>query len=254
MTTVFAQVRSGEGVPVVLLHGFGGDHTAWIGVVQRLPRSVPTLTYDLPGHGRSLGVEGGGRVPAMAKAILADLDARGIGRFHLAGHSMGGATATMMAMRAPDRVASLTLLAPGGYGPEIAVDVLRDWAAASARPAIARALGRMTAPGHLFGAFEIGRVEALRRRSGQVAVLRAMAEGLADAEGRQGTFAREHVAALPRATLVWGDADPILPPHHADGLDTAMTVVRVPGAGHMLMEERPREVAEAIGASIDRNP
>ena len=251
MTALFAQVRSGEGVPLVLLHGFGGDHTAWIGIVQRLPKTVPTLAYDLPGHGRSLGAEGGGKVPAMAKAILADLDARGVGRFHLAGHSMGGATATMMALRAPDRIASLTLLAPGGYGREIAIGVLRDWAAAANRPSIARALKHMTAPGHLFGAFEVGRVEAMRRRAGQVAALRGIAERLADEEGRQGAFPREQLETLPRATLVWGDADPILPAYHADGLEDAMNVLRVPGAGHMLMEERPKVVAEAIGSAME---
>ena len=237
-------------MPLVLLHGFGGDHTGWFTVVPRLP-NVPTLAYDLPGHGRSLAAPGAGRAGAMAKGLLADLDARGIGPFHLAGHSMGGAVATLAAMRAAERVASLTLLAPGGFGPEIAYDVLERWAAADSRPSIARALRRMTTPGHETGAFEIGRVEAARRRPGQVAELRRIVTGLVDDHGEQGAIDREAIRALPTmldgpVTLVWGERDPVLSPHHAEGLDDALRVVRLPGAGHMLMEERPREVAVAL--------
>ena len=254
--TWFAQTRRGTGDPLVLLHGFGGDHTGWFTVVPRLA-DVPTLAYDLPGHGRSLDADGAGRAGAMAKGLIADLDARGIGRFHLAGHSMGGAVATLAAMRAPDRVASLTLLAPGGFGAEIAYDVLEQWANADSRTAIARALRRMTAPRHETGAFEIGRVETARRRAGQVPMLRRIVTGLVDDRGKQGAIDREAIRALPQTTgapvtLVWGEADPVLSPHHAEGLDDALNVVRLPRIGHMLMEESPRSVAAAIAETMGR--
>ena len=249
--TLFALHRSGDGAPLVLLHGFGGDHTAWLTIVSRL-RGVPTIAYDMPGHGRSLDVPGGGRTGAMAKAVLADLDARGIERFHLAGHSMGGATATMIALRAPERIASLTLVAPGGFGPEIAIDTLRRWADATSDAALSRALKRMTAPGHVTGAFEVARVATMRRRPGQRETLRGIVANMADAEGRQGAFDRtklcETFASIP-TRLVWGDADPVLPPSQAEGWDGVANVSLVPGAGHMLMEERPAAVATALLAA-----
>ena len=256
MTAWFAQTRRGDGDPLVLLHGFGGDHTGWFTVIPRLP-NVPTLAYDLPGHGRSLEAPGAGRAGAMAKGLIADLDARGIGRFHLAGHSMGGAVATLAATRAPGRVRSLTLLAPGGFGSEIAYDVLRAWAAASGRPAIARALRRMTAPGHETGAFEIGRVEAMRRRPGQMAVLDTIVRGLVDAQGKQGAIGRDAIRALPETldapvTLMWGEVDPVVSVRHAEGLDDALDVTRLSGIGHMLMEECPREVAAAIAGTMGK--
>lgn len=254
MTAWFAQTRRGDDAPLVLLHGFGGDHMGWLTILPRLDE--PVLAYDLPGHGRSLGAPGAGRAGAMAKGLLADLDERGVGRFHLAGHSMGGAVATLAAMRAPNRVASLTLLAPGGFGPEIAYDVLERWAAADSRPSIGRALRRMTAPGHETGAFEIGRVEVMRRRPGQVAELRRIVTGLVDDQGKQGAIDCEAIRALPETldapvTLVWGDADPVLSPRHADGLEDALRVVRLPGAGHMLMEERPRDVARILSETME---
>ena len=248
----YARERRGQGAPLVLLHGFGGDHTGWFTILPRLS-GVPSLAYDLPGHGLSLHAAGAGKAGAMAKGLLLDLDGRGIERFHLAGHSMGGAVATLTAMRAPERVLSLTLLAPGGFGPEIAYDVLERWAGADSRSSIARALRAMTAPGHETGAFEIGRVEANRRRPGQVAELKRIVTGLVDDRGKQGAIPRDDLAALaPPTTLVWGDSDPVLSPRHTNGLDDAMHVVRLPGAGHMLMEERPRDVAAAIKSTMGR--
>ena len=252
--TPFALYRSGEGTPLVLLHGFGGDHTGWLSIVSRL-KGVPTLTYDLPGHGRSLDVPGGGRAGAMGKTILADLDARGIERFHLAGHSMGGSTAIMMALRAPQRIASLTLVAPGGFGPRIAIDTLRQWADAVSDMSVARALKRMTAPGHITGAFEVSRVAAMRRQPGQRDMLREIVGMLADGDGNQGTFdaekMREAFAQFP-TTLVWGEEDPILPVERTEGWEDATKVVRLVSAGHMLMEERPAAVATAIAETIAR--
>ena len=250
--TPFALHRSGEGLPLVLLHGFGGDHTAWLSIVSRL-RGTPTLAYDLPGHGRSLDVPGGGRPSAMAKAVLADLGERGIERFHLAGHSMGGATATMVALRAPERLASLTLVAPGGFGPEIAIDTLRAWADATSDTALSRALKRMTAPGHITGAFEIARIAAMRRRPGQREMLREIVGGMADENGRQGAFDRAKLReafVTVRTSLVWGEADPVLPFSQGEGWGDALQLYAVPKAGHMLMEERAAAVAKAIKDTI----
>ena len=112
---------------VVLLHGFGGWHGVWTPVAAGLGGRV--LAYDLPGHGRSLDVQGAGPAKFAAGAILADLAARGIDAVHLAGHSMGGAVAVLMAAARPDMVGSLTLLAPGGFGEEIDGPLIRRFAA-----------------------------------------------------------------------------------------------------------------------------
>ena len=108
-----ARVMGNGGRTVVLLHGFGGSHSTWTDIQPALARDATVIAYDLPGHARSLDYPGAGPATVAAKAVAADLTAGGRGRVHLVGHSMGGAVATLIAMRSPERVASLTLLAPG---------------------------------------------------------------------------------------------------------------------------------------------
>ena len=63
----------------------------------------------------------------MVGAISADLAARGLNRVHIAGHSMGGAVAALLAIGEPEHFASVTLFAPGGFGEQIAGPLLRRY-------------------------------------------------------------------------------------------------------------------------------
>ena len=130
MALFVKETGKGDGAPVVLLHGFGGSHRAWTPIQQSLSAETRVLAYDLPGHGDSFGFPDAGPPKVAANAILADLDARGIASAHFAGHSMGGAIAALTALFQPQRVASLTLLSPGGFGPEINQRLLKRYAAA----------------------------------------------------------------------------------------------------------------------------
>ena len=131
---------------IVLLHGFGACREIWRDVATPLAAEARVLAYDLPGHGQSLECEGMGGAKLAARAILADLASRQLGKVHLVGHSMGGAIATLMALADPGRVASLTLLAPGGCGPEINAIMLRRYAAATGRKQIRASLAAMSGP------------------------------------------------------------------------------------------------------------
>ena len=126
---------------------------------------------DLPGHGGSLAAEGRGGAGRMAKAILAGLDAAGLTEFHLAGHSMGGAVAALIALRAPNRVRSLTLVAPGGMAPEINADLLERYAKASTGAEIRACLTEMAGPGFAVPQPVVDRFVAARARPGALAAL-----------------------------------------------------------------------------------
>src|SRR5580700_10275679 len=99
---------------LVLLHGQPGSADDWVQVAERLPPQLRAVAADRPGYGSSLLPAAG--FAANARAVLDDLDARGIHRVVLVGHSYGGGVALSAASLAPHRVEAGVLLASVGPG------------------------------------------------------------------------------------------------------------------------------------------
>lgn len=98
--------------PVLLLHGFPQCRAMWDRIVPALAGQVACITLDLPGYGES---DGGQSVSAasfraMADRVLGLLDHLGLARVHVVGHDRGGRLAHRLALDAPGRVASLTVM------------------------------------------------------------------------------------------------------------------------------------------------
>lgn len=95
---------------IVFIHGAQNDHSVW-GLQARwfAWHGFGVLALDLPGHGRSKGAALPS-VEAMADWLLALLDAAGVTKALLAGHSMGSLVALEASQRAPERVRGLALL------------------------------------------------------------------------------------------------------------------------------------------------
>ena len=241
------------GVPLVLLHGFGGDGAAWEAVKPLLPQTLRVITVDLPGHGGSLDADGRGGAGRMAKAILAGLAEAGVDRFHLAGHSMGGAVSALMAMREPERVLSLTLVAPGGMTPEINADLLGRYAAASREDDIRACFNEMSAPGFSPSRAVVERFVAARSKPGQLDALgetyRAM---FPEGPGKgQGVLPREALAALPMpVAVIWGTIDSVLPCPPPATFPVSFAFNVLPELGHMLPEEAPDAVARVLEQAV----
>ena len=129
----YLKLGEGEGAPLVLLHGFGGDLNSWMFNHEPLAAARAVYGLDLPGHGGSQKSVGAGDVAALAEAVLAFLDAAAIGSAHLAGHSLGGGVALLLALDNPDRVVSATLVSSIGLGPEINADYIEGFIEAGKR-------------------------------------------------------------------------------------------------------------------------
>ena len=99
---------------VVLLHGQPGSAADWQLVTGRLPAQLHAVAADRPGYGSSQLPAGG--FAANARAVLDDLDSRGVTRAVLVGHSYGGGVALSAASLGPGRVAAVVLLASVGPG------------------------------------------------------------------------------------------------------------------------------------------
>ncbi|HXW84871.1 MAG TPA: alpha/beta fold hydrolase [Candidatus Binataceae bacterium] len=100
-----------RGRKIVLVHGAGGNGHRWMRVLNALAKSHSPVALDLPGHGRCSGVEGLSSIPDYSDFLAAFLDALKINSAVIAGWSMGGAIAMDFALRYPQRVEALVLVA-----------------------------------------------------------------------------------------------------------------------------------------------
>ena len=108
-----AYATAGAGSPTVcLVHGTGGSSEVWRRQLEGLADLGHIVAVDLPGHGRS-----GGSIPKRiedAAALVAGfLDALGVTRVIIGGHSMGGAIAQQFALSFGERVDGLVLIGTG---------------------------------------------------------------------------------------------------------------------------------------------
>lgn len=105
--------RRGRGPALVLLHGFTGSGRSLAGVASAFAQEFETLVPDLPGHGRSVGEAGavGRDFDGCVDDLIATLESAGHARAHWLGYSMGARLALACAVRHPERVASLVLVA-----------------------------------------------------------------------------------------------------------------------------------------------
>ncbi len=101
--------------PLVLVHGFMGGSAQW-GPQAPLGDKRDLICLDLPGFGRNAGLSAVDRIEDFATWALNDLSARGVERFDLLGHSMGGMIVQDMIRQAPERVNRLVLYATGAHG------------------------------------------------------------------------------------------------------------------------------------------
>lgn len=102
----------GAGPTVLALHGITATHMGWVEVASRLP-DVTVLAPDLRGRGRSAHLPGPYGFAAHVADLVTLLDVVGCDQVVVAGHSMGGFVATLLAARHPDRVSRLVLLDGG---------------------------------------------------------------------------------------------------------------------------------------------
>ena len=110
--------EAGQGVPVMLLHGYPLNHSIWHPLIPLLEHEAHLIMPDLRGHGRSPVPDGVYNMHCMAEDVLLLLDRLGMQKVVLTGHSMGGYVALNFARAYPERLAGLALLASHCFADE----------------------------------------------------------------------------------------------------------------------------------------
>lgn len=240
---------------VVFLHGALNDHSAWTLLARWFAHhGFGVLAVDLPGHMRSAG-PALPDIEAMADWTLALLDAAGVARAALAGHSMGSLIALEAAGRAPERVTRLVML--GTAYPMAVPKALLELSIAAPLQAVDRVVSfsfstlaaKPSYPG-----------PGVWLRGGGRQLMRQVLRHQGDATLFHTDFAAcdryaNGLQAASRvrcpASLVLARQDQMTPNRAATALAAALKAqVFTVGAGHALMQESPDAVLNAVRTAL----
>ncbi|MEW6693625.1 Dihydrolipoyllysine-residue acetyltransferase component of acetoin cleaving system [Tepidimonas thermarum] len=245
---------------VVFIHGVLNDHSVWILQTRYLAHhGFNVLAIDLPGHGRS-----GGDAPASvqdgARAVLGLLQALGIERAALVGHSFGSLIALQAAADAPERVARLSLVGTAYpmrvspalldsslNTPEKAIEMVNVFSHSTLAPPPS-ALGPGT---WLYG----GSRALMQRVLASNPHVNVFHRGFVACDRYQGGETAARALRCP-VQFILGTRDQMTPPKAAQPLIDGARAAGVPvevvrlAAGHALMTEAPDGVLDALHAFL----
>jgi pyruvate dehydrogenase E2 component (dihydrolipoamide acetyltransferase) len=235
-------LKAGQGDPILMVHGFGADLSAWRVFAMELATDRPVLALDLPGHGAS-HAHAAATFDAMAAALAASLPPAA----HLVGHSLGAALSVRAAALVPGRVRSLTLIAPAGLTPGVNGDFVAGFLAARSEPALSQWMRLLVGDPDRLPPVLVRATLAARAAPGVTDGQARIAQGVF--EGSTQLFAiGADLAAFPGpVSVIQGTADRILdgagvlaslPPHAA--------AHRLPRAGHLPQVEAAGLVATVL--------
>jgi pimeloyl-ACP methyl ester carboxylesterase len=253
--------RTGQGEPLVLLHGQGFSRRSFDPVVPALAAARDVIAVDLPGHGQSpRQPRGTGSTPRdLAVAVAELLDELDLPTAHVAGNSSGGWVALELARLG--RARSVTALAPAGLWRRAAplhlrlgmrqsrlnAKIVRRVFPNAPRTRVARALAAIQVSGHPF------RVPYTPARDAIQAM--ASAPGFRETlRGLESARFTDGAAITVPVTVAFGTRDRVLlrgVARHRDQLPDQTRWVRLPGCGHLPMFDDPVATTDLLIAASD---
>ncbi len=233
----------GEGpAPVLALHGWGGSIESFWPVAQQLIRQpdAPYTVYvlDLPGFGESALPPEPWGVPEYAAFVLGALDALGLARVHLLGHSFGGRISLILGAEHPERLDKIVLA--GSAGVPNPPNPARDAAVKAAKSLFQLpGLKQLYEPVRRRAYERLGATDYLEAGALKESFVKVIAQDLLP-----------YAARVARPTLlIWGDRDEDTPLWQGRKLEAAIPdagLIIFPGAGHFSYLERLPEYVRIV--------
>ena len=217
--------RNGEGAPVLLIHGFGGNLENWLFNIDAIAEKAPVYALDLPGHGQSVKAVANPDLETMVSAVVQLMDHLKLDKAHLVGHSMGGLVAAQTAISNPNRVASLSLICSAGLGEDINAEYIDGFVSAANRKQLKPKLKYLFADQGLVSRSMVDDLLKYKRLDGVKAFLDALKDNLFS-NGKQAVNVIAGLEALEcPQQVIWGEADAVIPQSHANGITGATVTV-----------------------------
>jgi pimeloyl-ACP methyl ester carboxylesterase len=262
-------VMEGHGPPVVLVHGLGGFAESWRHNIPALARVATVYAVDLPGFGRSSKPPARYRLADSARALHGFVQAMGLGRVAIVGHSLGASVGLTYALTHPARVERLALigaLVPGAtYRPSLpyrlaATFVLGELLALCGcaplyRAAIARCFHAPVTEEVDFLVRE--GYEARTGPEAKAAYLATLRDIRRDVVDHAPDYRRALATLDPPVLLIHGQQDRVIPPAHCGEAAEALPRVRVrwiDACGHFPQIEHASVVNEWLTEFVVGRP
>jgi pyruvate dehydrogenase E2 component (dihydrolipoamide acetyltransferase) len=245
----FRNLKAGTGDPVVFLHGFGADLSAWRTFVDHVKTANSQVGLDLPGHGGS-SEQAVADFTALVGEVASALSATGRRRLHLVGHSLGGAVAAALTARSGFDVRSLTLISPAGLGPKINGDFIEGFLSAGSEAALKAWMGNLVHEPARLPAAMIRATQAARDGTGLAAHQRRLAEAVFAGSTQLFSIVNELESYGGPCRVIAGRSDSILPIDQTEDLPGHVSLNRLAGVGHLPFLEAPETVGRLVAETI----
>ncbi|HEY5978159.1 MAG TPA: alpha/beta hydrolase [Microlunatus sp.] len=260
-------------LPILLIHGGGYDNAAisWSKIFGPLSADRLVIAPDLPGFGDTEGIPVTGDPAELADLMITVARSYGLDRLAVAGISMGGDVALHVALRHPEAVAGLVLVAPGGLTERLknTPTQLAAWLAAQLPDGVLYGLGRfagrftdtyLSRMVHDPTAIGAGvRAEFAReaRRPGSGVGYGRYNQTTLGPRGMRNNLLPEVSRILAPTLFLHGADDPLVDPANSAAAVAAMPhaeLVLVPQCGHWLPIEAPEVFLREVGAFLAALP
>jgi pimeloyl-ACP methyl ester carboxylesterase len=244
--------------PIILLHGFGASLHTWEPWAHLLSDRYRVIRFDLPGSGLSPPDPTGDYSDERSMQLLAALmDRLGVAHATLVGNSMGGRIAWSFAAHRPERVERLVLISPDGFASPGFEYLKKTQVPASVRlmryilpkPLLRLSLAPAYADPHVLTDELTDRYYDLMLAPGARAAMIERMQQVVLSDPRP-WLARISAPTL----LLWGEQDRMIPFSNAADYVKAIpnvTLVALPGVGHLPQEEAPERSAAALRAFLE---
>jgi pimeloyl-ACP methyl ester carboxylesterase len=197
---------AGEGDPLVVIHGGGGDARSWEHNISDLAKKYAVYAPDLPGYGGTQALNGKYYIPELSDFVAKFTERLGLKKFSLLGHSLGGGVALDFALKFPSQIKKLVLVSSLCLGNEVAF-----WLRLISLPAIIRLAGTLFVLGFKAAKWLISHLNPAKYILPLTPASMAVGVNISDFH-RQTLVLEKRLPEVKMPTLlIWGARDSVVP-------------------------------------------
>ena len=243
-------IKAGTGTPVIFIHGFGAELSAWRQIAMQFKFTNPAFAIDLPGHGASSEIALV-NFQAIVEAVASTLKANGHLAIHLVGHSLGAAVAIALSAQPEFSVRSMTLMAPAGLGASVDGNFVNGFLEVKSEAALAIQMQRLVANPASLPAALVRATFAARQASDLAGKQGKVAAGVFEGSTQLFSVRSELANYQGPARVILCKRDAVIPAAETESaIPGQVAINRLENIGHLPFVEAEALVARLITETV----